>query len=343
MKNVNVLKERIRKKKVFAGFDGYIDLLYSVVEGETGGEKEVFKESGEFVENLIRTSGMSSEYEILLKERRIGGNAPLMSIGMASMGADVCCAGLFGENGEDLNLNVYSLGEPAVTIALEFQDCKYMLADRRGMETVTYENLVHTMGEDAIQDKILQADLIAAVNWSAMPGLTEILEHLLDGDVQKQTEKKRWLYLDLSDIRARSAEQVKDYFRVIKKIAVYAGFSTCLSVNQNELEILEDRYKIYGEKKEKLQKLRNCLQIDELIYHGMSEAVFCTKEILEKTKKQVFKDPVLTTGAGDNFNAGVCIGKLLDLSPKEQLEIGNRAAEFYVCHGCSAKLEDVLN
>ena len=52
--------------------------------------------------------------------------------------------------------------------------------------------------------------------------------------------------------------------------------------------------------------------------------------------------PVITTGAGDNFNAGICVAKLLDLPPKEQLNVGNRAAEYYVTNGYCANFQHVI-
>ncbi len=346
MEKIKALREQLKEKKVFAGFDGYTDMLYSIVKRDDGGQKEIYRQSGEFVENLRSTSGMSSEYQIMLKEERIGGNAPIMSIGMAAMGANVCCAGLFNKQIERLRkgtqgrLKIYSLGEPAVTIALEFQDCKYMLADCSKLESVTYSNLVRIMGENAVREDILMADLIAAVNWSAVPALTEMLEYIFQLETCHHKKKCRWLYLDLSDVRARETKELKKYFATVKQIKKYTGCQTCLSVNQNELNILIERYRVEG--RQKIKMLRRLLEVDEIIYHGLKDAVFCSEDIYLKTEKNICEKPKITTGAGDNFNAGICVGKLLELSPEKQLKMGNKAAEFYVFHGYSAKLEDLI-
>ena len=131
-----IFEKRLGTKKVFAGFDGYTDMLYSVVQQEKGETKQVFRRSEDFAGRLLETSGISSEYEILLKCKRLGGNAPLMSIGMAAMGAAVSCAGLFGEKEAEIEnrltgrLKLYSMGEPAVTVALEFESNAYRLKDK---------------------------------------------------------------------------------------------------------------------------------------------------------------------------------------------------------------------
>ena len=41
-------------------------------------------------------------------------------------------------------------------------------------------------------------------------------------------------------------------------------------------------------------------------------------------------NPRLTTGAGDNFNAGFCLGQLLGLSPQQCLITGTGTSGFYV-------------
>lgn len=348
MKKLEQFNQYLHEKKVFIGFDGYTDLLYSVVKEENSGEKEFYRCSEEFVENLRNTAGISSEYEIVLKEKRIGGNAPIMSIGMASMGADVSCAGLFDDQIEKLeerirkHLNIFSMGEPAISLALEFQDCKYMLADCRKLEAITYDNLIQTMGEDCVKDIIWGADLIAIVNWSAVSALTEMVEHIFQKGTSDCKKIPKWLYLDLSDVRAKDFNDLKKYFNVIKQVKKYMECQVCLSVNQNEWNVLEQRYQIRAGQKQSIMKLREKIGVDEIVYHGLKEAVFCSEGVWIKTEKNVCDKPKITTGAGDNFNAGVCMAKLLELSPMEQLEMGNKAAEFYVTYGYSARLQQLI-
>ncbi len=352
------LKKRLNRKKVFAGFDGYIDLLYSVVQKETGGEKQIYRHSREFAQSLLETSGKSSEYEILLKSRRVGGNAPLMSIGMAAMGVSVCCAGAFEEQtvrkikgvpgSVAKNLKLYSAGNPAVTIALEFEDCKYMLADCKALQDITYKKLEEKIGKKELGKKILEADLIAAVNWAALPGLKGILEKYIFSKeaVENYVEglSSKWLFLDLSDIRKKEADELQAYFCTIAQAARHTGFRTCLSLNENELRVLADKLGIAETSEEQmLQEIRAFIKIEEVILHAMEKSVYCSDGTIEEVPKKICRHPVITTGAGDNFNAGVCVGKLLEFPPRVQIEMGNSAAEYYVTYGHSGNLEDILN
>jgi Sugar kinases, ribokinase family len=344
-----IFEKRLGTKKVFAGFDGYTDMLYSVVQQEKGEAKQVFRRSEDFARRLLETSGISSEYEILLKCKRLGGNAPLMSIGMAAMGAAVSCAGLFGEKETEIEnrltgrLKLYSMGEPAVTVALEFEDCKYMLADCGKLQYITYKKLEEALGQEDINDKILEADLIAAVNWAALPELRSILEKLFISRKNIGKMAHKWLFLDLSDIRKKEGMEIKIYFRTIEQIAEYTGIKTCLSLNENELHVLAKKLDIIENSEvEKLREIRKCLKIREIILHAMKKSMYCSEEEIAEVPKEICRHPIITTGAGDNFNAGVCVGKLLGLPPASQIEMGNFAAEFYVTYGYSGNLEEIL-
>ena len=47
--------------------------------------------------------------------------------------------------------------------------------------------------------------------------------------------------------------------------------------------------------------------------------------------------PKITTGAGDHFNAGFCIGRLLDLGLAASLQIGVATSGYYVRHAKSPR------
>ena len=51
--------------------------------------------------------------------------------------------------------------------------------------------------------------------------------------------------------------------------------------------------------------------------------------------------PKITTGAGDHFNAGFCIGRLLGMDLAESLQIGVATSGFYVRNARSPKLDDL--
>lgn len=53
--------------------------------------------------------------------------------------------------------------------------------------------------------------------------------------------------------------------------------------------------------------------------------------------------PKLTTGAGDNFNAGFCLGLMLGLTLEEILIMGTATSGFYVRNSHSPTLEELIS
>jgi sugar/nucleoside kinase (ribokinase family) len=54
-------------------------------------------------------------------------------------------------------------------------------------------------------------------------------------------------------------------------------------------------------------------------------------------------NPILTTGAGDNFNAGFCLGQLTGSSIQMSLILGVASSGFYVRHAISPTIEELAN
>jgi len=52
--------------------------------------------------------------------------------------------------------------------------------------------------------------------------------------------------------------------------------------------------------------------------------------------------PVLTTGAGDNLNAGFCLGMCLGLDPLQCLTLGVSTSGYYVRNAHSPSFDQVI-
>lgn len=54
-------------------------------------------------------------------------------------------------------------------------------------------------------------------------------------------------------------------------------------------------------------------------------------------------DPKISTGAGDNFNAGFCAAQLLQLNLESSVILANAVSGYYVRTGTSAQLSGIIN
>ena len=53
--------------------------------------------------------------------------------------------------------------------------------------------------------------------------------------------------------------------------------------------------------------------------------------------------PVITTGAGDHFNAGFCLGKLLGFDNEGSVLLGVTTSGYYVRYGQSPGIAELVN
>src|SRR5690606_2952585 len=72
------------------------------------------------------------------------------------------------------------------------------------------------------------------------------------------------------------------------------------------------------------------LGIAGVVVHPVSEAAVYNQGSLVKIPGPYTSRPKLTTGAGDNFNAGFCIAQVLGLDPEASLAVGAATSGFYV-------------
>ena len=84
------------------------------------------------------------------------------------------------------------------------------------------------------------------------------------------------------------------------------------------------------------------LNIYCLVVHPVKEAAAVCNGEYYHTLGPFEPNPKLTTGAGDNFNAGFCFGQVLGLSPKESLILGTATSGYYVRNAESPNFENVI-
>ncbi|HVK59713.1 MAG TPA: hypothetical protein VM735_13090, partial [Candidatus Kapabacteria bacterium] len=83
------------------------------------------------------------------------------------------------------------------------------------------------------------------------------------------------------------------------------------------------------------------LGIDTLVVHPVSYALAVSKGKVDLVHGPVITKPVITTGAGDHFNSGFCLGKLLGFNNEMSLLCGVSTSGFYVKTGQSPEINDL--
>ena len=79
------------------GFDGFVDEIIAVVDKRHGPDRYDPVESiAAMARKILAASGESSNYELIVKQAKLGGNGPIMANALASLGLGVTYIGNLG-------------------------------------------------------------------------------------------------------------------------------------------------------------------------------------------------------------------------------------------------------
>ncbi|MBB3967994.1 PfkB family carbohydrate kinase [Mucilaginibacter phyllosphaerae] len=337
----------LAQKKVAAGFDGFIDSIVKVVNYKTDGAGTVFfktiNEFGSYISSK-GGSGFSLESEELVQ--KLGGNMPIMANALAGMGVGVNCVGAFGVpaiapafTGMHANCMLHSYTNPGFTTAMEFADGKIMLAQMTDLNHADWHTIRQTVGPDKLKAVFTAADLICLVNWSELDHSNSMWQGLLDDILRGQAATPKQFFFDLSDCSKRSKEAITSAIKLIAQFGAHGQVT--LSLNRNEANILYQTL-ANDEPLADIQAIGNKLfaglKVDTLIIHHSKISIAWDNSGTCTALPAYIAQPLIATGAGDNFNAGYCLGKLLGLDAEASLIIANTTSNIYMRTGQSPNI-----
>lgn len=337
-----------RPKKVLVGFDGYIDKIKRVVKKRNGQNYEPFPSIAEFADRLAFAAGKSAQLELVSQETKLGGNAPIMANALARTGFQATCMGTLGGSTihplfEEIPAELISLGSPAETVALEFGDGKLILSDVKAFEDLGWARVKNTEGVERLSRRFEAHEFLAMVGLSNLPLANEllvgILEHLLP-----VCDSKPWkFFFDLADPTAKTPESIREMVATIGDFSKFG--EVALGVNENEAIFL---YQIHFEGKTPPTDLKELgaalfekLSVDRLVIHPIDRALSVTVDGVIEQMGKVVAAPKIQTGAGDNLNAGYCLGWSLGVSARARLVAAIANSGAYVSLGHSPTIQEL--
>ncbi len=332
-------------RKAVVGFDGYIDEMFRVVltEGGTNGPT-FYQDIPTFAARVAAAAGKSADMELVPTDKKLGGNAPIMANALARLGVETVCIGAMGY--PELNpafaemaerCTCISLCDPAPTIALEFSDGKVMFANTQPLNHLNWSRIKEQPGLERLRELFRTADLAALVNWSGVPNTDAIWAGILREVLPSLGGSKRIFFFDLADPTKKSREEIEAVLELIGSYSAYGR--VILGLNENEAwklhAALDGRESSLNEV---ARRLYQRLQIYALLIHPIDRCIAATEDGLCVEYGVVVEKPRLSTGGGDNFNAGFCMGQLLGWSIRDSMALGMRVSGFYVGNGYSPML-----
>jgi sugar/nucleoside kinase (ribokinase family) len=343
----------IRGLEVVAGMDGFVDELIHVVEERRGldGYDRVPTIS-RFAELLGAAAGRSSLREIVIKSVDAGGSAVNLGDGIAHLGVRLHYHGTLGDpihpafaDFSRVCASCSSWGvPPGLTLCLEFQDGKTMLSSMAQLADFTPALLAEGLAKGDFTRHVGAAGLVALTNWTLYPHMTECWR-LLQDEVFSKLAHRPWLFIDLVDPRSRSHADIRAMLDVLRGFG--KGTRCILGGNLNEANVLCSLLGLPTVDEEgpavqaQSEALRVALGLEEVAIHCIKGGAVAAADGSAWVEGPYTARPLKSTGAGDRYNAGYCLGRLLDLSPAQRCRLGAACSGFFVRNARSGSLEEI--
>ncbi len=339
----------------FVGLDGFVDNILHVVDKRESAEKYLrLPTIAQLAQRLAGAAGRSTNIELVSQLNKLGGNGPIMANALASFGLKVTYLGILGYP----NLHpvfadfakraeVHSIAEPGYTDALEFEDGKIMLGKHESLKQMNWENIQARFGQDKFSAKFGSAALVGFVNWTMLAHMSEIWTAVLKEVCPAMKGPRRKLFIDLADPEKRTSADIQ---RALELVAAFQQhFDVVLGLNEKEgLEVGKNLGLNIGDQSPEgltrlCQAIHQRVPVDTIIVHPTAYALASGPDGTALVQGPFTLKPKITTGAGDHFNSGFCLGKLLGFPTDRCLLTGVATSGFYVRTGQSPAIPDLAN
>lgn len=339
-------RQEIASKKLVVGFDGFTDtiarpLMRSATEDSPAQAFDTIRDFGQF---LVSKAEKSCSVELQIEARQLGGNLPFLSRGAGGLGLDVSCIGMLGAGGaveevfQAMPCTLYPYAPSGQSTCLEFRDGKVLLASDCALSDDAWK-LVLSATDQQAPALLNSADLIALVNWSELSFSHDLWAHT--ADVLQDVRKERFAFFDLCDVSRKPNAQID---AVLRLVGAFANKRTAiLSLNENEARTISERVLRNSQDLGTIaETIRSQYGIDEVLIHTLHESLLCSSRGIVCRDTYFVEYPLISTGAGDNFNAASCFAAVMGLSDEDRLTLANAFAHFYISKGYNPDLGVLL-
>jgi sugar/nucleoside kinase (ribokinase family) len=343
--------------KAFIGLDGFVDEVVHVVRKRfDSGSYERINTLTEYGNKIAHASGLSLNVEIETVLKKLGGNGPIFAMGLKKLGTEITYIGCTGKEAMDPVFGELAEGavmigvaDPGRTDAMEFDDGKIIRGKLSSVNKLSWETITEKAPVEQFAEFMDRAQLISFNNWTMIPSMNVIWTRILSEVVPQMREGPdgKVMFFDFADPEKRKDEDLLEALDLIKKFKA-AGFEAILGLNRKEaceiVGIIRGR-KVEDFKAIELRTLcelvADYMEIDCVIVHPVENAACIKDGVYYSADGPYCAKPVLTTGAGDNFNSGFIYGYLNGLYMEDCLLLGAASSGFYVRNARSADIQEI--
>lgn len=332
---------------VFSGLDGFIDEVVHVVDQRKSATEYTRIETiAGYAARIAGAAGLSTNIEYVPVRVKLGGNGIIYANALALTGNSVFYVGAMGEPVEsifaplcEICREVVSIAPSAHTDAVEFRDGKLIISKLQALNEVTFERIVGRVGREKLIAETNAADMLTLANWTMIPAMSDIWKRFAE-EILPFTKRGGYAFFDLADPKKRCPEHVLEALRLIMRFQNFRR--VMLGLNLAEARQVADLLEMEETEPERLARgICEALGLHGVVVHSAKRACCVLDGTFASVEGPYCANPVLTTGAGDNFNAGFCNGLLRGLTAEECLLLGAATSGYYVRQGRSPDLNDL--
>jgi sugar/nucleoside kinase (ribokinase family) len=342
-----------RELTAFVGLDGFVDEIVHVVDKrDSAGDFSRLPTIAALAKRLAAAAGRSTNVELVTTLTKLGGNGPIMGNALASLGLRVTYLGTLGYPNMhpvfvpfSQRAEVYTIAEAAHTDALEFDDGKIMFGKLEPLKEVTWDNIQKRFGRDKFEKKFRSADLVAFVNWTMLPYMSDLWDSLLKELCPAVSGTRRKMFFDLADPEKRNKADIQRALGLIARFQKF--FDVILGLNEKEaVEVGE----VLGLKSSDhtpdglcrlAADINRGVAVETVVVHPVAYALAAGNGKVSLVEGPYVARPLITTGAGDHFNSGFCLGKMLGFENDLCVLTGVTTSGHYVRTGQSPSIDDL--
>lgn len=349
----NELIEHLRSLKSIGqgvlGFDGFIDSMIRFKNPES---------MSSFGPAVEKAAGIATSAVVEHQGEQMGGNGPLLTsaLGTLSKGfGDLHYMGALGlpdihplyqENFQSKVTSMLSFADPSRSDCLEFTDGKVMLSDFKPGDDITWDNMLKELGEEKVFALLKKADFLVSVNWGKVPHATDLWTKCVKKWSELTSDTERTYFMDLSEF-STSPEASKAKLPDLM-LEVSDKTRAILSLNLKEGWQFAELYGLdFFDQKDPAavvacaKAIREKAGLHQVIIHPNQGAAMAFSGGEAWVQGPHCSDPLISTGAGDHFGAGLLFGLLQGLSPECCLLLGNATSGYFVRTGRSPSPADI--
>ena len=337
-------------KKITLGLDGFVDEVWQVLENRSSRtDYKVFDKMRDFAKSVYDTGEGGYANEIIRKRRSYGGFVANTGKAVGRLGANPTLLGMFGSPLDPVFAEfnaaypLISIASPSICQIFEFRDGKLMLPYVEESMDFSWDSLQSAMPRKDLENAF-DADIVAIGYWSQLQHFDNIITELCNKLLIPGRCKR--MFYDFADIRKRDKEALIHTLSLLADL----DMPMSLSLNEHEAALLFSYYNNHFDweqpkgAEQEAEEVRKKTDLDELIIHTPTFALAATSTEGTATVPQHHcQNPIITTGAGDNFNGGYLTASLASghLTLSERLHVGNATTSFYIKNGHSPNITEL--